>query len=591
MFVPTRHAILLSLLAIVFTGLNAVKPLHIDDAAYSYYSARDAAHPLDPYGFEVLWYYEPQSADEVMAPPVLPYCWALGRVLFGERPWLWKLAMLPWCLLLVWAVYALLRRFAPGVELPMTVLTVLSPALLPSLNLMLDIPALALSLASIHWFLTACDHNSYGKAVLAGLAAGVAMETKYTGALAPAVMLLAAATMGRWRLWPAAAVTAAQVFISWEFIIALLYGKSHFLYFLRAGGGTLAQKAALAPLFLSTLGGLAPVLIVVGLAALGVRRRWLTAAVGVVLIGLALIVVIDADFTGVVRPSPKLFGLMETPAWSFQISEMVFDCFAAAGVAVLIFIIRRLRFDAAGERRDTWFLLLWLALEALAYFPLTPFPAARRVLGPLIVLTLLTARLAALTCAAPEKRRVLWALTGCGAALGLAYFALDAREAYAEKWGAEASAAWIAAQGDDGHTWYVGHYGFQYYAERCGMSPAYAASDPAKTPRLRRGDWLVRPDERVGSQDIDFDSSALREEKRLTLDDAVPLRTVSCFYCGRAPLEHHEGPRMTVRIYRVIADYEPKNPAASVGAQSGNVLSKYLAIGCRTTPKPVVWPG
>jgi hypothetical protein len=50
----------------------------------------------------------------------------------------------------------------------------------------------------------------------------------------------------------------------------------------------------------------------------------------------------------------------------------------------------------------------------------------------------------------------------------------------------------------------------------------------------------------------------LREEKWLTLNDPVPLRTVSCFYCGRAPLEHHEGARIKVRIYRVIADYEPQ---------------------------------
>jgi hypothetical protein len=586
MIVSTRQAVLLSLLAVTFTGLNAVKPLHIDDAAYAYYSAQDAVHPLDPYGFEVMWYYEPQPANEIMAPPVLPYYWALGRVLFGERPWLWKLAMLPWCLLLVWAVFSLLRRFAPGVELPMTVLTILSPALLPSLNLMLDLPALALSLTSIHWFLTACDRGSFAKAVLAGLAGGLAMETKYTGALAPAAMVLAAATTGRWRLWLAAAVTAAQVFFTWEFLVSLLYGKSHFLYFLRAGGGTLAQKVALAPLFLSTLGGLAPLLIVVGMAALGVRRRWLTAAVGVVLIGFALIVVIDANFTGVVRPSPKLFGAMETPPWTFQISEMVFDVFAAAGAAVLAIIIRRLLTPSplAGEgggleptnsspptptlppkgrgsrkgRRDTWFLLLWLALEALAYFPLTPFPAARRVLGPLIVLTLLIGRLAALTCVAPERRRVLWALTGCGAVLGLAYFALDDREAHAEKWGAEASAAWIAAQGEGGRVWYVGHYGFQFYAEKYGMSPAYASSDPSRTLNLKPGDWLVRPDARVGSQVMDFDSPALREEKRLTLDDCIPLRTVSCFYCGRAPLEHHEGPRMTVRIYRITADYEPQ---------------------------------
>src|SRR5437588_9165421 len=91
-----RRALLLALLAALYTGLNALKPLHIDDTAYAYYSAQAAAHPLDPYGFPILWYYEPQPANEVIAPPVLPYGWALSRALFGERPWLWKLALLPW---------------------------------------------------------------------------------------------------------------------------------------------------------------------------------------------------------------------------------------------------------------------------------------------------------------------------------------------------------------------------------------------------------------------------------------------------------------------------------------------------------------
>src|SRR6202035_2434881 len=125
-----------------------------------------------------------------------------------------------WCLLLTWALYALLRRFAHGMELPLTAMTMLSPAILPGINLMLDVPTLGLSLASVHLFLRACDRTSIGQAVLAGFVAGLAMETKYTGALAPAVMLLAAATTGRWRLWPAAAVAAAQVFAAWEFLIA-----------------------------------------------------------------------------------------------------------------------------------------------------------------------------------------------------------------------------------------------------------------------------------------------------------------------------------------------------------------------------------
>ncbi len=585
-----RRALLLVLLAVVCTGLNAFKPLHIDDAAYAYYSRQDATHPLDPYGFNILWYCEPQPALEVLAPPVLPYTWAAARALFGERPWAWKWAMLPWSLLLVGSVYALLRRFAAGVELPLTVMTVLSPAILPSINLMLDVPALALSLASVYLFLVACDRDSFGRAAAAGLVAGLAMQTKYTGVVAPAVMLLAAATTGRWRLWPAAAVAAAQVFLSWELLMALLYGQSHFLLSLRANAGSFLDKGALAALFFSYLGGLAPFLVVLGMAALGVRRRWLAAAVVLILAGFALIVLFEGHFSGEVRPSPRLFGPIQTPEWSFPLSEVVFDAFAGGGVVVLVFVARRLW--SGDDRRGTLFLLLWLGLEALAYYPLTPFPAARRVLGALVPLTLLIGRLAARAWRTPRQRRAAWLWAGGAAILGLAFFALDAWEAHAEVWGAEQAAAWIAARkreappvlaagtagllgsplgpgpllaassalvpGSDGggRALFVGHHGFQYYADRCGMRSTYQYALPPDAPR--EGDWLAAPDGHVASEEIDLTGPALREEARLTLTDPVPLRTVLCYYGGRAPLEHHEGPRMTVRIFRVIADFQPR---------------------------------
>ncbi len=561
-----RRALLLALLALVYTGLNALKPLHIDDAALAMNSRQAYEHPLDPYGFQMLWYYQPQPANEVLGPPVLPYSWALGRALFGERPWLWKLGLLPWCLLLVFALHGLLRRFAAGVELSLTVMTVLGPALLPSLNLMLDVPALALSLTAVYLFLGACDRDAIGQAVLAGLVAGVAMETKYTGAVAPAVMLLAAATMRRWRLWPAAALAAAQVFVAWEFLTALLYGESHFLHSFRGSSSSLMQKGSLVMVFFSYLGGTAPFLFVLGLAALGARRRWQAAAAAAVVVGFALIVLLDATFVGTVRPSPQLFGLIDTPKWEFPGGEIVFVAFAAGGAAVLVLGVRRLWADGAGaeaDRRATLFLVLWLGLEALAYFPLTPFPATRRILGALVVLTLLIGRLAARARPAAPPPPTLgegrvgaaWLWAGCAAALGLAYFALDAREAYAEEWGAEQAAAWVAQQGGDGRMWYVGHYGFQYYAERSGMRSTYRWPPPEDSPR--KGDWLAAPDERVDSEDIDLKTPALREEMRLMLGDAVPLATVSCYYCGLVPLEHHEGPRITVRIFRVIEDFQP----------------------------------
>ncbi|HJT78070.1 MAG TPA: glycosyltransferase family 39 protein, partial [Gemmataceae bacterium] len=197
---PTAAARSLFLLACLVTLLNAAKPLLIDDAAYYYYARQAADHPLDPYGFAAFWWQRPYVANDVLAPPGLPYWWAAAVRLFGERPVLWKLWLLPFVLLLAGALYALFRRFCRGLELPLTWLTVLSPALLPGVNLMLDIPALALSLASVVLFFRAADRDALALAALAGLVAGLAMETKYTGFLAPVVMLLYAALYGKWRL-------------------------------------------------------------------------------------------------------------------------------------------------------------------------------------------------------------------------------------------------------------------------------------------------------------------------------------------------------------------------------------------------------
>ena len=102
----------LSLLAMLFVGLNAFKPLQVDDAAYYYYAAHIANHPLDPYGFEVFWYQAPEPAQDVLAPPVLPYWWAAAIRLFGHNAPLWKLWLLPFSACFVFSLDALFRTFA-----------------------------------------------------------------------------------------------------------------------------------------------------------------------------------------------------------------------------------------------------------------------------------------------------------------------------------------------------------------------------------------------------------------------------------------------------------------------------------------------
>src|SRR5438067_10600266 len=106
--------LLLLALTLLVTGLNALKPLHIDDANIYGNAAQLAKHPLDPYGFETFWIQWPEPAAWMLVPPGQPYWWSLGIRLFGQSPVMWKLWMGPWIALLVFALHRLLRRLAPG---------------------------------------------------------------------------------------------------------------------------------------------------------------------------------------------------------------------------------------------------------------------------------------------------------------------------------------------------------------------------------------------------------------------------------------------------------------------------------------------
>jgi hypothetical protein len=547
-----RRRLLLVLLAGLYTGLNALKPLQIDDGAYQYFARQFATRPLDPYGFAVLWYDHPDPANTVLAPPVLPAYWGAVRALVGERPWAWKLALFPWALLFVAAVYSLLRRFARGVETFGTWLLVLSPAFLPSLNLMLDVPALALGLAALNVFCRAAGRRSYALAAWAGLLAGLAMQTKYTAFLVPGAMLLYALFRRRLRFWIPAALVATEVFATWELLVALLYGRSHFVEALPPPGGRLLDKFGMLPFLFSDLGGVGAVGILVGLAALGLRRLWLALA--------ALVAVLGYDL--VALHGGNAVGDLVVQGRTIEFSELIFYAFSAAGGLVLALVLWRLLSRRGG--RAVAFLTCWLALEVVGYILLTPFPAVRRVLGVAVVLALIVARLAARTCRTPERQRVLHALGGAGVALGLAFYAVDWQGARVQQQAAESAAAWVRDHGG-GTAWYIGHWGFQYYAERCGLRPVVTDYDPPAGPghfpppsRLRAGDWLIVPDSRLTAQGLRLEEDKLRLEAWLVVAAPLRLRTVPCFYGGFTPLEHEEGEgALQVKVYRVTADFTP----------------------------------
>jgi hypothetical protein len=527
--------------AVFITLLNTLKPLHADDTAYYYYAAHIAEDPLHPYDFEIFWGQFPEPAMDVLAPPVLPYWWAVAIRLFGRQPWVWKLWLFPFCLILTTSLQAIFRRFAHGLEMMLVWMTAFSPAILPGINLMLDVPALALNLGSLALFFQSVDRGSTGLAILAGLVGGLAAQTKYTGLSAPAAMLLYAALFGRVRLGLIAASVAAVVFASCEGLIALVHGRSHLLINLGGASRASASRWGLVAALPALVGALAPTVAVLGLVGLGLRRRLVVLAGAVVAAGFYLLGVAPLQADRLLRWFWPSLGIL---------------AFGVAAVAGLL-LTRIMDAKAASGgrhrlRRSDVFLVLWLGLEVASYFALTTFPAARRVLGVVVALTALCGRLASRTCRAPARAALLPGIMVGGMALGGLYFAIDLCEAAAERGVVEEASHWIHRREPDATIWYVGHWGFQFYAERAGLRPIV----PGRS-RLKAGDWLVIPDQ-VEQQGIHLAVGQVNPAHTIARWHPLGYRTLGHYYQGKIPIRGDRKPYITVWVYRAARDFIPE---------------------------------
>lgn len=535
-------------LAVVYTLINALKPVHIDDTTYYDFAHQIAEHPTDPYGFSLMYFNAFQPANKVLAPPVVPYWWAPAIRLFDGRPFLWKLWFLPFSVIFALSLWALLRRFARGLEAPLLCLTLLSPVFLPSLNLMLDVPAEALSLLAVVVFMRAVDRDVPMLALLAGAIAGVAMQTKYTALLAPAAMLIYALLWRRSRLWLQAALAATLVFSLWEIFVAARYGESHFLLHVGERQRTLGGDVNLAVGLLTQLGGTTVVLGIFALLGLA-RRAWLIAAAGVAVIAVYVCLALGVFSAGaVIAPLPDTTPLTAGDVLFGSLGLFVLSTLIGAAAALLA--------RSGPQRREALFLILWLAIEILGCFVVSPFPAARRLMGLAIPGTLIVGRLAAERLAVNPRRALVWGVTALGIALGALYDVVDVREAFAEK---EAIAAAFEAIGPrpPGTTiWHTTSWACKFYAEQAGarqLAPRLGADKTPRPAHLRPGDWLLLVAPPIPRVELALYSRAARREGTVEVADRLPLSTID-FYAGRTPMQHQSGPRVSITLVRITDD-------------------------------------
>jgi len=515
--------------ATLLCGLNCLKPLAVDDTAYHTYAAQIARAPLDPYGFSIHWYDHAQPANTVLAPPVLLYWWALGIRLFGDEPLVAKTWLWPWCMALAGAVYSLARRFAGDRSAAvLTWMIALSPSVLPALNLMLDVPALALSLLSLAIFLATAKDGRISGAIAAGVVAGLAMQTKYTALVLPLELVLAAclsSNRGRELLRAIIATAVAAIrFMSWDVFVTVQYGRSHFVFHgSHDPDGWLRRSGLISPL-VGLLGSVATPIAILGLAVRGHSITRLIIAAGSVALGFAIVAMLPRTEHTPWTPTAVVFGLL-----------------GAGVVAVVCVAIIQIFREGAGTDSEK-FLVGWLAIEVVGYFVVTPWPAVRRVIPAVVAMTFLVAHGAR---RAEVRIANLWFAAACSIALGLFIEAIDIENARVEQRAVASIDAEIRRRDPDPRIWFVGHRGWQYYAECAGWRHADTA-----TFKMGAGDWLVAPDAEFGREQFSIPPAAELGES-IEFHSRWSLGTIPWYYGTNAAVRKREGPYFTVDLYRM----------------------------------------
>ena len=525
------------------------RPLAIDDTLFVKAADQILRDPARPLNAIVDWYGNGPRYLWVIAknPPGLSYWLAAAERLGGAREIVWHLSLLPFAVAAAIAGVQLARRFA-GASPWATAVWLASPAFMVSAStLMPDVPALALSLWGTVLYLDGVDGNRAGRRNLGAFVAGLAVAVKYTAVVSIAALVLYSLLHRRGRdvirpvvdLWP-----ATVPLLAWTALGLATYGHVHFVDSLTVVGGPLVARAGWFSergIALATFVAGAGVFPIVFLVAASRERAGRALFVVSVLVG--VVAGIGANVIWPRRPGYVPFAV---------------GVLAAVGACALFTAAREAwRDEESNDRRDTVFLVGWMALHTLFAWFWSWTIAARFILPVFPPLALLLAR-ALRRHLGPDARqqtdRLLAATTLLTAGVAFIVLHADALPGEIHRAILPAVAEQAAAAGQQAH--FVGGWGFYYYAERAGMRRL-----DQRAPASRAGDLIVEP-YYTANNDL---PKPLASRLQLVTDIAGPapplgVHTMNSwvgagFYSsifGPLPFAVGDGPAEGVRVWRQI---------------------------------------
>lgn len=463
------------------------KAFHIDDPLYLSIARQILVDPLRPFDGMINWQQVTEPAWRVsISPP--GYSYWLAAWLYAGVTTEWSLHFVGtfWLILLGLGTYAWAKRLGDW-PLGATLLVLATPITLAGQNLMLDVPMLALAVSALAVYYRASDRNSTMLALAAGLLAGLSVNFKYAGVVPIVVMGADAVVWRRWRLL-SAAILGSGLLVAGQLTIAmrdgvpqLLFARDWITQLWPSGARDIIHRFATS---LAYLGAAAAWLLLA--AQVGARITVRHVAAAIVACAGASLAVLD------LRERERTVGML--PAVQFA-------AFAFNGgfiVAWLLFeSIRRARGgnwrnwtsallsgDSTQPIRSGIILALWSAGFWYLGSLNGPFVAPRALLPCVVSLVL------SVLSVAPIRDAVGMAFIHVAVLLTIAagifvgasdYYWAGVYRSYAPQLATNYKPV-------DGTLYFLGHWGWQYYAADAGM----VQFDPMRT-RLQPGDILIWP--------------------------------------------------------------------------------------------------
>jgi len=350
-----------------------------------------------------------------------------------------------------------------------------------------------------------------------------------------------------------------MIFVGWEVFLVSAYGQSHF----QAHWGASEGYPTDSPLpwclaLFSLLGASAPAL---GLLAMLVLRFRHFVTLGAAALSTA------AFFLIALLPARRLAGIDHIFPVPGQLSpEMLVFLplgllvLAGAGEATRRYVkqllrMRRLRggSEAQREAREVMLdlaLFLWVAAEAIGFFVLTAQPALRRVMGLDTALALSLGRLLVRFQPSGSPPAGVRLVVAWGISLGLLFAVTDLTDALTRRGAVlevDRRLVELGAGAEDETRWYIGQWGFEFYAEQHGMRPVALGES-----ELREGDWLVTA---LALKRAGLPAESLRGVLVVNAVNPWPFSTIPFAYTGVAPIRPQPDAQLRVRVFRVLKNF------------------------------------